>query len=154
MFLLIFYYFGLVLKQQWNRFLLLFDWLHLLYPCLVHLHYLPEEEWAGWEEDVDLDSVRVKLIKKANLDFSEFDVWDADIERANAYGEIPLPKINRQENPAIVKQRLKQLLGRQGLREIDIQTSYATRQSRVQLALKEDARRRVRGQMEKQLREE
>ena len=117
-------------------------------------HYLPEEEWAGWEEDVDLDSVRVKLIKKANLDFSEFDVWDADIERANAYGEIPLPKINRQENPAIVKQRLKQLLGRQGLREIDIQTSYATRQSRVQLALKEDARRRVRGQMEKQLREE
>jgi hypothetical protein len=117
-------------------------------------HYLPEEEWIGWDEEVDLDSVRVKLIKKADLDFSEFDVWNDAIEKANAYGEIPIPKINRRENPAIVKQRLRQLLGRQGLREIDIQTSYATRQSQVQIALKEDAQRRVRGQLEKQLKEE
>lgn len=117
-------------------------------------HYLPEEEWRGWEEEVDLDSVRVKLIKKADLDFSEFDVWDDDVNQANAYGEIPIPKIQRRENPAIVKQRLRQLLGRQGLREVDIQTSYATRQSQVQIALKEDASRRVRGQLEKQLREE
>ena len=117
-------------------------------------HYLPEEEWVGWDEEVDLDSVRVKLIKKADLDFSEFDVWDDAIEKANAYGEIPIPKINRRENPAVVKQRLRQLLGRQGLREIDIQTSYATRQSQVQIALKEDAQRRVRGQLEKQLKEE
>ena len=117
-------------------------------------HYLPEEEWIGWDEEVDLDSVRVKLIKKADLDFSEFDVWDDAIEKANAYGEIPIPKINRRENPAVVKQRLRQLLGRQGMREKDIQTPYATRQSQVQIALKEDAQRRVRGQLEKQLKEE
>lgn len=113
-------------------------------------HVLPDENWIGWEEDVSLNDVRVKLIKKAGLDFSEFDVWDDQVQAANDAGAIPLPKINSRENPHIVAQRLKGMLSKQGLQDIQIEIKYSPRGSMVDMNVEDDVRPQIQQALQEQ----
>ena len=106
-------------------------------------HVLPDEDWVGWQENVSLDDVKVKLIKKAGLDFSEFDVWDDQVEAANQAGSIPLPKMNHQENPHIVAQKLKGILSKQGLQDIQVEVKYSSRGSKVEMNIQEDVHSKI-----------
>lgn len=117
-------------------------------------HYLPDENWMGWEESTNLDDVRVKLIKKANLDFSEFDVWEDDIDSANRAGKIPIPKMEYRQSSAVTRQRLKQLLGKNGMRDVQIKSSYAAGNSGISMNLTQDVRPEVRQKLEARLRDE
>lgn len=101
-------------------------------------HALPNETWIGWEEEVDLDDVKVKLIKKADLDFSEFDVWQDQIDSANQAGEIPLPVIDAKQNHYAVAKRLEILLTKQGLRDVRIETHLSSGRSFIDFNLEDD----------------
>lgn len=103
-------------------------------------HALPGEEWSGWQEDVNLDDVRVKLIKKAGLDFSEFDVWDDQVEQANHAGYIALPNYQAKINPYLASARLKSLLTKQGLEDVRIEVARSSSQTRATLKLVHDSR--------------
>lgn len=84
-------------------------------------NYLPDEEWAGWEENVSLDSLRVKMINKENLEFSNFNVWNDDIEMANSQ-EIPIPKVDAKRNSYHVQQQLYNILREDGYENINIKS--------------------------------
>lgn len=103
-------------------------------------HALPDEEWSGWREDVDLNDVRVKLIKKAGLDFSEFDVWDDQVEQANNSGYIALPNHQARTNPYLASARLKNLLTKQGLEDVRIEVARSSSQTRATMRLVHDSR--------------
>lgn len=103
-------------------------------------HALPSEEWSGWREDVNLDDVRVKLIKKAGLDFSEFDVWEDQVEQANRAGYLALPNYQARVNPYLASARLKSLLTKQGLENVRIEVARSSSQTRTTMKLVHDSR--------------
>ena len=85
-------------------------------------HALPEDKWAGWNEDVNLEDVKVKIIKREGLDMGEFDKWQQDEDRAE-YLNIPIPKINYHEKGREIQERLRKVLSEVGLSSVDVSYS-------------------------------
>lgn len=85
-------------------------------------HALPGKNWVGWNADVDLDDVKVKMVKHEAMDMSEFDYWPDDEMRAD-HLDIPVPKINMHQKSRVVKDKLREVLGQSGLRDIDVQVA-------------------------------
>lgn len=85
-------------------------------------HALPGQNWVGWNADVDLEDVKVKMVKHEGMDMSEFDYWPDDEQRAE-HLDIPVPKINMHQKSRVVKEKLRAVLGESGLKDIDVQTS-------------------------------
>jgi len=104
---------------------------------------LPDAEWEGWNEETDLDSVKIKMIKQQGLDFGEFDVWQDQIDQANAEGEIPLPKMNVRSNALTVRNKLMDVLTEMGLEDIEVDYRYSTRDVGVDVKMKKDKRQEI-----------
>lgn len=90
-------------------------------------HFLPGEDWAGWSPDVDLEDVKVKLVKHEGMDASEFDIWSDDETRAESLN-IPVPKINYQQRASDVQSRLHEVLRNSGLEDVQVSVSVSDRQ--------------------------
>lgn len=73
-------------------------------------HGLPGENWIGWDENTDMDAVKVKIVHNNNLDPGEFDIWDNNKLQADAVN-IPIPRLNMENDPRKVQIRLQKLLG-------------------------------------------
>jgi intein/homing endonuclease len=43
---------------------------------------LPGPDWVGWHPSVDLDDVKLKVVKNAGLDIHAFDLWESDEKAA------------------------------------------------------------------------
>lgn len=85
-------------------------------------HYLPGSDWAGWNPEVDLEDVKIKMVKHEGMDASEFDIWSDDEERAK-HLQIPLPKLNYSERAGIVREKLRSVLMNAGLDEVMVDVS-------------------------------
>ena len=106
-------------------------------------HALPEQNWAGWKEDVDLDAVKVKMIHANKLDPGEFDVWDDNKNKADAVN-IPIPKLNINNDPNKVMNRLRKTLNGIGMENINIEyTNALTNENTTDFDIKYDARDEV-----------
>jgi hypothetical protein len=105
-------------------------------------HGLPDVNWIGWDENTNIEDIKVKLIHQNNLDPGEFDVWDNNKIQADKTN-IPIPKINTRNNPRMVQIRLNQILGQAGYE--DIQTSFvqSSYQNKTSLYIKRDGRKEV-----------
>ena len=105
-------------------------------------HGLPDANWIGWNENTNIEDIKVKLIHQNNLDPGEFDVWDNNKIQADKTN-IPVPKINHKNNPRMVQIRLNQILGNAGYE--DIQTSFmqSSHQNKTSLYIKQDGRKEV-----------
>lgn len=89
-------------------------------------HSLPGESWAGWRPEVDLDDVKVKMVKHEGMDMSEFDFWSDDEARAE-HLDIPVPKINYHNTSRTIKNKLSHILSETGLEDVDVQVSVGNR---------------------------
>lgn len=74
-------------------------------------HALPNANWVGWDENVNMDSVKVKMVHNNNLDPGEFDIWDNTTREADAVN-IPIPRLNMNNDPRKIQLRLQQLFGK------------------------------------------
>ena len=104
---------------------------------------LPGVDWIGWDENVNLDLVKVKMVRKDGLDPGEFDIWEDDIQAADNLGEIPIPHLSGRENPIAVKKRLTELLQSFGMRDIEIQHAVTGGDMDVSLELSYDRRKEM-----------
>lgn len=84
-------------------------------------HALPNENWVGWKEDVDLEDLKVKLVHANNLDPGEFDIWENNEKRA-AEVNIPVPNIHHSSSRIQTQKRLNDLFRNFNLE--DTQMSY------------------------------
>ena len=82
-------------------------------------HALPDASWIGWDENVDMDSVKVKIVHQNKLDFGEFDIWDDAKIKADSVN-IPIPKMYKHTNPRDTQLRLTQILGQSGFENINM----------------------------------
>lgn len=87
-------------------------------------HFLPDENWAGWQPDVNMDDVKIKMVKHEAMDASEFDIWSDDEVRAK-HLDIPIPKINHSEGISSVRTRLQDVLSNSGLENIEVNVSQS-----------------------------
>lgn len=76
-------------------------------------HSLPDANWVGWDENTNMDDVKVKIVHQNNLDPGEFDIWD-DTERNADKTNIPIPNIHRRMNPRMTQIRLQQVMNAAG----------------------------------------
>ena len=106
-------------------------------------HFLPDPEWGGWREDVNLNNVKVKYIKAESMDPSEFDIWPDDEIAANEPNVPPAPKINIHETANTIKSKLQSILGGAGIdAEIQIEPND-TGQLSVEVETQRDIRQDI-----------
>ncbi|MGH0054159.1 MAG: hypothetical protein ACQ5SW_12280, partial [Sphaerochaetaceae bacterium] len=106
-------------------------------------HQLPGVNWAGWREDVDLDAVKVKIIKKEGRDAGEYDVWDRDIQAADDAGRIPIPYVYKRESGQDITRRMRELLGEIGMDDMDIQYVMTEGDMDIRINLTYDRKRDI-----------
>lgn len=110
-------------------------------------HGLPDASWIGWDENTNIDDIKVKLVHQNKLDPGEFDIWDADKAQADQVN-IPIPKINAKNNPREVQIKLSQILGSAGYENVQISFAEANSGNKTIFHVKKDAKDDVAQQIE------
>jgi len=102
-------------------------------------HALPNANWVGWDENTNLDDVKVKLVHKEKLDPGEFDIWQDNKNKANMTN-IPIPKIDKHTNAAQIRTRLKHILGENGYDDVQISYTSALNDTQTKMEVYKDGR--------------
>ena len=105
-------------------------------------HALPDENWAGWQEDVDLENVKVKMVNQNGLDPGEYDIWTNNKNEADKIN-IPIPKLRVKNNPNAVQAQLTRMLGKAGLDNVQVSYTKGIGNQRTRFNIKEDSREEV-----------
>lgn len=115
-------------------------------------HALPDEKWKGWDENIDLNSVRVKLVQKNKLNFGSSDIWQQDKVKADMSGKIPIPNIDYKQKVPSTANTLRRLLGKNGYEDVRAEYSYSTnKKSRYKIKIKEDRKEDVNKRVQEEL---
>lgn len=87
-------------------------------------HYLPTENWTGWNASTNLDGIKIKVMQKTGGNPATSGDWSKDQTRAEKTGEkvIPIHSLSSLINIG----RLRDVLLGMGLSDVDVQltTSY------------------------------
>lgn len=110
-------------------------------------HGLPDASWVGWDENTNIQDVKVKLVHQNNLDPGEFDIWD-DGKRQADETNIPIPMINAKNNPREVQAKLTQILGKAGYDNVQTSFMQSSSGDNTSLVIKRDARNDVSQQID------
>ncbi len=105
-------------------------------------HALPDENWVGWQEDTDLEDVKIKMVNANGLDPGEFDIW-TDNKRKADQTNIPIPIINRRNDPRQVQAQLTRILGSAGLNNVQVSYGNGINGDFSSFNIKEDSRAEV-----------
>lgn len=109
-------------------------------------HALPDADWIGWNEAINLEDVKVKMINQNRMDPGEFDVWQADKEAADEVN-IPVPMLNTYNSRAAIHMKLNNILGAAGYQDIQI-SSIQSQEARTNFNIRQDASREVEQQIQ------
>lgn len=115
-------------------------------------HYLPGEDWDGWQENFNLNAMKVKMVQKQNLDFGQFNIWEDDKKEADMYGEVAIPNINyKTRNTEVVKRKLKNILGQSGYENIDLSFEFGKSANTINMDLYEDRKEKYEKKLKERL---
>jgi hypothetical protein len=102
-------------------------------------HGLPDENWTGWQENVNMEDVKVKVVHQNKLDLGEFDIWQDQIQSANK-ANIPVPMVHRNNDINTVKMRLRKILGDAGYEDIQAMHTSSVVGNRSTFEIHQDQR--------------
>lgn len=71
--------------------------------------YLPGPKWAGWHPDIDLDKVKLKVVKNEAMNIHDFNLWESQ-EREMRNEPIPFIENYDKPNPAYKNSLIRRLL--------------------------------------------
>lgn len=103
---------------------------------------LPGPDWPGWRPDVSLEAVKIKFIRREGLDRSEFNVYPADLERAEI-DRTPVPRMRKRSSPEEVRARLEQVLHGMGIEDLEIDIQPGGSEITVEAEILRDRREEV-----------
>lgn len=114
---------------------------------------LPDENWEGWEPDVSLDHVKIKVMRDEGIELTEANFWADDEAAADASGVESIPMT---PNPfsAINQGELEKVLRGAGLQDVRIQMVSAPSEGygvQTALNIQKDRRQEVEAGLRKQL---
>lgn len=102
-------------------------------------HGLPDAGWIGWDENTNIEDVKVKLVHNNKLDMGEFDLWNEQISQANETN-IPVPKIRSQNSKRMVQLKLQSILGKSGYEDVVVTPYYNAKGNKNTLNVYQDSR--------------
>lgn len=102
-------------------------------------HGLPDASWVGWNENTNIEDVKVKLVHNNKLDMGEFDLWNDQINQANQTN-IPIPKIRSQNSGRMVQLRLQSILGKAGYEDAVVVPYHNAKGNKNTLNVYQDSR--------------
>ena len=70
---------------------------------------LPGPEWEGWNPDVDLETVKLKIANHMGLDVSQMGYYPQQVKEANLLNPS-YPNFNQREDPRDVEKKLRALM--------------------------------------------
>jgi hypothetical protein len=82
-------------------------------------HNLPGPKWAGWRPDVDLNSIKLKMVKNEGLEMSEFNMWPNDEVEAQGAPELPSMQ-GGSLNPFAIQSSIENILNGRGLKNVKV----------------------------------
>ena len=88
-------------------------------------HYLPPPDWIGWDPRVDLDLIKVKVVKNEALDMSEFNLWRDHEREAERQGVPEINPFKPDQFIGTIQSRLYQVLEGRGLRNVVVSVAPA-----------------------------
>jgi len=109
-------------------------------------HALPDENWSGWNEESNLDHVKIKMVGLNNLDPGEFDIW-TDNKREADETNIPIPKLNIKNDPKKVQAQLTRLLNNTGMDNVNVSYMNGINNDFSTFNIQEDSRNEVSNQI-------
>ena len=112
---------------------------------------IPDWNWEGWKPEYDLEDVKVKAVKEAGLNLTEFNYWDDDVQASqyvpnlqgnnNAYrGEQP----NNFAGFNALRQNISNILQGQGLADVTVSVTPSNgNETDVNINYKEDRSKEI-----------
>ena len=89
--------------------------------------YLPGPKWAGWHPSVDLEQVKLKVVKNEALDIHDFDLWEAQENEAKGKKVPFIDEFNKPNikylNPYMRRLLLEQMMN-MGMTDPQVDISY------------------------------
>lgn len=115
-------------------------------------HYLPGEDWDGWQEGFNLDAMKTKIVQNEGLELGSFDIWEDDKTEADLYGAMAVPNIEyKTNNINSVKTKMRKLLGDAGYKNIDVSFQFGTGKNSINMDLYEDRKERYENKLKERL---
>ena len=105
-------------------------------------HALPDENWVGWNEETDLEDVKIKMVNANGYDPGEFDIWTDNKRKADQVN-IPIPRIRVNNDPRRVQAQLTRILGSNGLNNVQVSYMDGINGDSSDFNIKQDARSEV-----------
>lgn len=81
---------------------------------------LPGQNWEGWDQNVSLDNIKVKVMKSEGIELTESNYWGEDEQRAENSGVEAIPIQKELLSPKINTGTLEKALRGAGLRDVRI----------------------------------
>jgi hypothetical protein len=53
-------------------------------------HYLPDQEWSGWNPEIDLRDVQIKTVKNEGMNIHNFDLWESQVRAMQRRPDVPM----------------------------------------------------------------
>lgn len=94
-------------------------------PAYFKNKYLPPPEWAGWNPDVSIDQVKLKVVKNEAMDIHRFNLWDSQERQLARSQNIPeISDINaRSSDMTMLHNAMIENFERSGFNDIRVNSS-------------------------------
>jgi len=110
---------------------------------------IPGPNWIGWDSDVDLEDIKLKLLERNFEDFTEYDIWGDQIRasKRKPYLERALDEFNVKRSKAEVKKQIEQMLYGNGLENVEVLVDDYTGENVIFFEGKDSQEKYLRSQM-------
>lgn len=97
-------------------------------------HYLPGEQWEGWQPSVDLEVYKVKLAESAAIDYHELQIPKKTVRASRNVGNLHMHK----PDIILAKAKLRQLFDRYGSARTEIEIIQDPTSRSIDVAIQAD----------------
>jgi hypothetical protein len=101
------------------------DWFRrsVLIPGVVGEEGIPGPDWVGWHPGIDLDEIKLKVVKNEAMDIHDFNLWSSDersVSRKSYLDDVTEDLIenvisNENNSPQHVQQEVRKILAELGI---------------------------------------
>lgn len=97
-------------------------------------HYLPGQNWDGWQENFDMKSMKVKMVQSQGDSLQSNNLWQDDKLKADMYGPMPIPNMDyKTKNIQEVKNKLEDVLGTAGYTNLNFSFRFGAHTPSIDL---------------------
>lgn len=116
-------------------------------------YYLPEEDWVGWKEGIELEDAKAKLVEDRGYDPKDFGIWQDYTEKEELTpSPTPVGEDYKKANisPSKIEKALKEVMTNYDMKNVKIEVSpREDDQLNIEMDIEQDIRGNAKGKIDK-----